>query len=140
MEQHGPGETGEAAVDAVSALSEALEVTEEARGALYRFHRLTGKADGKLDAAIEALHAAGAHDLAAYVAEQLRGRDVLEGRWTFQIVEEYDDRYYAVFREVERRARDELVGGRRHVGEARMKAARQGPAGVLRGAGADDAR
>jgi hypothetical protein len=120
-----------AAVEAVSALSEALEVTEEARGALYRFHRMTGKADEMLDEAIDALRAAGAAELATYVAEHLRGRDVLEGRWTFQIVEEYDDRYYAVFRDVERQARDELVGGARHVGEARMKATRQKAAGRL---------
>ena len=49
------------------------------------------------------------------------GRNVLEGRWTFQIVEEYDDGYYATFRDLERRAREELVGGRRHLFEAEMK-------------------
>lgn len=121
----------DAAVQAAAILSEALEVTEEARGALYRFHRLTGRADCKLDSAVEALRAAGADELATHVAEELRGRDVLEGRWTFQIIEEYDERYYAVFRDAERRAREELVGGVRHVGEARMKAERQTPAGRL---------
>jgi hypothetical protein len=119
------GQPSDAAVEAVSVLSEALEVVEEARGALYRFHRLTGKADGKLDAAIDALRAAGAHDVADFVAQELRGRDVLADRWTFQVVEEYDAGYYAVFREAERRARDALVGGERHVGEARMKRERQ---------------
>lgn len=43
------------------------------------------------------------------------------GRWTFQIVEEYDDGYYALFAECERHARDELLAGRRHVFEAEMK-------------------
>lgn len=116
----------DAAVDAASALSEALEVVEEARGALYRFHRLTGKADGKLDAAMAKLTAAGAPDLADLVRERLVGRDVLPGRWTFQVVEEYDDGYWTPFREVEEAVRERLVGGRRHVGEARMKDERQG--------------
>lgn len=35
---------------------------------------------------------------------------MLPGRWTFQIVEEYDDTYWSVFRELERRARDQLAG------------------------------
>lgn len=116
----------EAAVDAAAALSEALEVVEEARGALYRFHRLTGKADGKLDEAMEKLRAAGAPDLADLVRDRLVGRDVLPGHWTFQVVEEYDDGYWAVFRDVEATVRERLVDGRRHVGEARMKHERQG--------------
>ena len=114
-----------AVVTAAAALSEALEVVEEARGALYRFHRLTGKADGKLDDAMEALRAAGASDLADLVQQRLVGRDVLPDRWTFQVVEEYDDGYWSVFRDVEAEVRDTLTGGRRHVGEARMKRERQ---------------
>ncbi len=43
------------------------------------------------------------------------------GHWTFQLVEEYDDGYYAEFRAVEKAARDELAGGRRHLYEAELK-------------------
>jgi hypothetical protein len=50
---------------------------------------------------------------------------VLAGRWTFQLVEEYDDGYYALFKEVERTAREELVGGRRHLFEAELKQRRR---------------
>ena len=49
------------------------------------------------------------------------GRNVLDGRWTFQIVEEFDDGYWSIFREHERRVRDELQQGARHVFEAEMK-------------------
>ena len=45
----------------------------------------------------------------------------MQGRWTFQIVEEYDDDYYATFKRLEAAARDDLVGGRRHLFEAEMK-------------------
>jgi len=49
----------------------------------------------------------------------------LYGRWTFQIVEEYDDNYYRTFRSLEERARATLAGGRRHLYESEMKADRR---------------
>ena len=49
------------------------------------------------------------------------GRNVVEGRWTFQFVEDYDDTYYARFTGLERDVREALVGGRRHLFEAEMK-------------------
>jgi hypothetical protein len=52
---------------------------------------------------------------------ELFGRNILEGRWTFQIVEEFDDGYWSLFRDMEAAARDDLAGGRRHLREAGMK-------------------
>jgi hypothetical protein len=49
------------------------------------------------------------------------GRNVIRGRWTFQVVEEFDDDYWSRFRDHEKRVRDELMEGRRHVFEAEMK-------------------
>ncbi|MEV7013611.1 hypothetical protein [Streptosporangium sp. NPDC051022] len=112
-------------VEALGRLSEALETTERARGHLYSFHQLTGHADLQLDEVVELLRAAGHHGPADLVADELLGRDVLPDRWTFQIVEEYDDGYYRVFADVEKRIRDELAAGRRHLHEARMKRRRQ---------------
>ncbi len=51
----------------------------------------------------------------------LIGRNVVEGRWTFQVVEEYDAGYYATFQEHERSAREALAPGRTHLFEAEMK-------------------
>ena len=59
------------------------------------------------------------------IETELVGRDLLEGRWSFQIVEEYDDTYWSVVRDHERRAREQLAGGRRHVFEAAMKESRR---------------
>ncbi|MCK2215614.1 hypothetical protein MF672_017730 [Actinomadura sp. ATCC 31491] len=108
------------AVEAAGMVSEALETVERARGHLYSFHQLTGSAHATLDQAVKLLDKAGHDDLARHLAE-LVGRDVLPGRWTFQIVEEYDDGYYAAFRELEGEVRDRLTGGRRHVYEAELK-------------------
>jgi hypothetical protein len=122
-----PAGATDAAVEAAGVMSETLEVVEEVRGHLYALHRLTGKADFKLDDAVRLLREAGAHDLADEVATDLIGRNVLAGRWTFQVVEEYDDGYYAALRDLEQRVRDRLVAGRRHVAEAELKEARRTP-------------
>jgi hypothetical protein len=108
-------------VEALGKLSEALEVVEHVRGHLYAFHRLTGTADLALGDAVELLREAGHTELADRIDTELVGRNVLRGRWTFQVVEEYDDGYYATFKSLEELARNELVGGRRHLFEAEMK-------------------
>ncbi|MGQ0575805.1 MAG: hypothetical protein ACT4RN_16615 [Pseudonocardia sp.] len=106
-------------------LSEALEFVERARGALYTLHQLMGHADGMLDGVVEGLRAAGHGALAERVGTELMGRNVLAGRWTFQVVEEFDDGYHAAFREIERAVRDATMAGRRHVFEAEMKQRRR---------------
>jgi hypothetical protein len=120
-----PPGTSDALVATVGAFSEALERIERARGALYEFHQLTGGADGMLDEVVAGLREAGFDELAGHVEEELIGRNVVEGRWSFQLVEDYDDDYYAVWRELERTVREETLGGRRHVFEAEMKQRRR---------------
>jgi hypothetical protein len=120
-EHRRPDGVDDATVDALGRLSEALEAVEAARGFLYSFHRLSGTADLTLGDAVDRLRAVGQHALADRIATELVGRNVIEGRWTFQIVESYDDTYYSVFKELEREARDQLVDGKRHLYEAEMK-------------------
>ena len=111
----------DAIVDAVGKVTEALETCERARGHLYSFHQLTGSADVELGEAARMLREAGRDDVAERIERDLIGRNVIEGRWTFQIVEDYDDGYWSLFREIEREVRDTLTDGRRHIYEARMK-------------------
>lgn len=110
-------------VEALGKLSEALETADRARGHLYSFHQLTGSADIKLNEAVTALRDAGHDEIADRLSRELVGRNVVAGRWTFQIVEEYDDGYWMVFRGLEEVARNELAQGRRHLFEARLKEA-----------------
>jgi hypothetical protein len=116
-----PPGVSRATVDALGKLSEALEAVEHARGLLYGFHRLTGTADLALGEAVAMLREAGHDRLADRIQTELVGRNVIQDRWTFQIVEDYDAGYYPLFKELECAAREELVGGRRHLYEARMK-------------------
>src|SRR5690606_13657184 len=95
-----------------------------ARGHLYAFHQLTGSADFKLEHAVELLESAGHRRLAERLSQELIGRNVLPGRWTFQVVEDYEETYYTVFRRFEREAR-ELTRGLPHVHEADLKRRRR---------------
>ena len=116
-----PDGVSDATVEALGKLSEALEVVEECRGHLYAFHRRSGTADLTLQEATELLRKAGHDDLAAKIDEELVGRNLVHGRWSFQLVEEYDDTYWSRFRRLEQEAREKLVDGRRHLYEAEMK-------------------
>jgi len=108
-------------VAGVGKLSEALEKVEEARGHLYAFHRLCGSADLALGEAVDELRAAGHIEISDELKRELVGRNILEGRWSYQVVEEYDDTYWSVFRTLEARVRAELMDGRRHIFESEMK-------------------
>jgi hypothetical protein len=118
-------EPDDATIDAVGLVTEALEKTERARGHLYAFHQLTGEADFKLGDGVARLREIGHVELANQLERDLVGRNVIEDRWTFQIVEDYDDSYWSAFRSWEQRLRTELTGGRRHLHEAVLKRERR---------------
>jgi hypothetical protein len=83
-----------------------------------------GRTDFLVSEAADLLREAGHDEFADELAHELVGRNVLDGRWTFQIVEEFDDIYYEFFRDLERRSR-QLTGGVRHLYEARLKEQRR---------------
>lgn len=122
-----PDGVDDATVAAVGKLSEGLEWVERARGHVYELHQLMGRADLLLGEAADMLEEAGHAAQAERLRTDVVGRNVLFGRWTFQVVEEFDDGYWATVREHERRVRDELMGGRRHVYESEMKEDRRTP-------------
>lgn len=112
-------------VEAVGKLGEALERLERARGHLYTFHQMSGTVDLMLGEAAELLRHAGHLELAESLAEHLVGRNVIEGRWSFQIVEEYDATYWSQVVDFVGHAREHVVGGADHVHESEMKERRR---------------
>lgn len=115
-----------ATVEAVGKVSEAMETIEVARGLLYQFHRMTGTADFQLGDAVDLLRKAGHDDLAEELDTELVGRNVLPGRWTFQVVEGYEETYYEPLRDFDRRVHA-LTNGHRHLLEAGLKRQRRTP-------------
>ena len=120
-----PGHVDDDTIAAVGKLSEALECVERARGHLYDMHQLIGHADRLLGEAADKLRASGHGEHSRRLEDELVGRNVITGRWTFQIVEEFDDNYWSVFRAEEKRVRDALQDGKRHVFESEMKERRR---------------
>jgi len=94
-------------------------------GRLYDFHQMMGRADLLAGEAADQLRACGQAELAEPLEEHVVGRNVLEGRWTFQIVEEFDATYFGAFRGATAHVQRELVGGWDHVFESEMKGDRR---------------
>lgn len=115
----------EAVTEAVGRASEALEYVERARGHLYSLHQLIGRADFLFEEAADLFREAGQADVADALERDIVGRNVLDGRWTFQIVDEFDDLYHDVVSETVRSLERRFHDGERHVYEARMKERRR---------------
>ena len=122
-----PDGVDDATVEAVGKVSEAVEWLERARGALYDFHQMLGHVDFQMSDAEGMLRTAGHTEIADLIDREVVGRNVLDGRWTFQIVEEFEDLYYDFVKSVERQVRDSLMDGKRHVFEAELKERRRTP-------------
>jgi hypothetical protein len=120
-----PDGVGDDVIEATGKLSEALEWIERARGRLYDLHQMIGRADFFVGDAADLLEQAGRGDLAERLRSEVVGRNVLPGRWTFQIVEEFDDGYWGPVRALEQEVREALVDGKRHLHEAEMKEQRR---------------
>ena len=120
-----PAGADDATVEACGKASEALEWLERARGRLFDFHQMLGHLDLQMGEAADRLREAGHAELGDLVDREVVGRNVLDGRWTFQIIEEFDVLYYGPVKAVEQRLRDELMEGKRHVYEAEMKERRR---------------
>jgi len=112
-------------IEALGKASEAVEYVVRARGHLYSLHQLIGRADLLFEQAAERFADAGLADEAVLLDTEIVGRNVLDGRWTFQLVEEFDDCYYRPVSEALRRLELRHVGGSRHVFEEEMKERRR---------------
>ena len=120
-----PDDVDDATVAAVGRISEAFEWIVRARGHLYDFHQMMGRADATLGEGIDRLRDAGHASLADELSSTWLGRNALPDRWSFEVVEAFDATYYDVASAGERRIRETLMAGRHHVHEAEMKADRR---------------
>jgi hypothetical protein len=120
-----PAGVGDELVEALGRISEGFEYLERARGHLFSLHQLIGRADLLFGEAADQLARCGLEADARDVRDDIVGRNVLDGRWTFQIVEEFDDLYYGPVRELVRDLEARHLEGRRHVFESEMKERRR---------------
>lgn len=116
-----PDGVNDSVVQAAGKVTEALEWVERARGDLYEFHQKMGHADEMFAEAADKLRQAGYKDLADMIMTEVSGRNVLNGRWTFQIVDEFDEGYYTAVKDADKKVRDELLEGKKHIYESELK-------------------
>jgi hypothetical protein len=99
----------------------AVEHLYRAYGTLLAFHHRIGHAMDALAVAESTLRDAGHDD----VADELRDRHLPAGpvddRWTYELVEAFEDGLLAELAAFDERVREDLAGGRRHVAEAEQK-------------------
>ncbi|MCW2736287.1 hypothetical protein [Nocardioides sp.] len=124
-EHRRPDGVSDATIEALGKLSAALDHVEDGRGHLYAFHRLMGSAETTMEEAVELIRAAGHDDLADALDRDVLGGNPIPGMWSFQMVEAFDDGFYARAKGLHQRALDDLVEGQRHVFEAEMKELRR---------------
>jgi hypothetical protein len=110
-------------------LALALEYVARARGHLLTMHHLIGHADNMLDQVVDELDEAGRSDLVELVRREVFGRDVVAGKWTYQLVEDFDAGYWEAWQGTEAAVRQELTGGKRFVHEATLQDRRRNAAG-----------
>lgn len=120
-----PPGTSDDTVEAAGKVSEALEWIERVRGHLFELHQLVGRADFIFEEAAKSLRKAGHSEQANLLEQEVIGRNLLPGRWTFQIVEEFDETYYQPVKRAEESIRNDLLQGKRHVFESELKEKRR---------------
>ncbi len=77
--------------------------------------------------AADALDRAGHPELARRAREEVAPLDVIAGRWTYQVVDEFRDHMLSPVRAFDEEVRRRLAGGVRHRFEARQKRGIAGP-------------
>lgn len=100
----------------------AVEWLHRAHGNLVEFHHEVGHAMDHLAEAEAELRACGHEELAAAVRDEYLPRGVVDGeRWSYDVLESYQDDFLEPTADFERRARERIADGHRHVAERRQE-------------------
>lgn len=99
-----------------------LEWLQRAHGHLIEFHHATGHGMDHLAAAEELLREAGHEDLADRIrCDHLPTGVTPDDRWSYAVLEGFQDGVLADVQAFEAEAREAVAGGRRHVAERRQE-------------------
>jgi hypothetical protein len=99
----------------------AVEWLTRAHGHLLAFHHGTGHAMDHLAEAEHLLRASGHEKLADHVRDAVLPRGVVDGRWSYDVVESFETGLLADVEATGERVRDDVADGRRHVTERKQE-------------------
>ena len=108
-------------IDALHSIELGLEWLSRAHGTLIEFHHSTGHAMDHLDDAEDKLREAGHEELANHLRDDVLPRGAIEDRWTYDLLETFEAGLYDDVTTYEKRVREEIADGRRHVAERRQE-------------------
>jgi hypothetical protein len=111
-------------LETMATATEAMEYVERARGHLITLHHLLGRAEVLFEEVASELRAEGHAAEATRLEHEVIGRDVIEGRWSYELLEEFDRGYFEPVRNTHRDVVASTVG-RPHAREERVRAARR---------------
>ncbi len=119
-----PPDITDAECDALHRVELAVEWLQRAHGDLVEFHHKVGHAMDHLAEAETELRECGQDDLADALRDDYLPRGVVdEDRWSYDVLESYQEGFLAPMVDYEGTARDRIADGHRHVAERRQEAA-----------------
>jgi|APHM01.1.fsa_nt_gi hypothetical protein len=98
-----------------------VEWLRRAHGNLVEVHHATGHAMDHMQAAEQTLREAGRTDLADELRDELLPSGAVEDRWTYDLLETFEAGILADVTDYERRVREQLADGERHITERRQE-------------------
>jgi hypothetical protein len=107
--------------EALHAVQLGVEHVDRAHGHLLGFHHHVGRGMDRLDEAEQLLRAAGHAAFADRLRDELLPAGVVDDRWSYELVEAFEDGMRADVDEFDSSLRTALTGGRRHVDERRQQ-------------------
>ena len=112
----------EAELEALHEVELGLEWAQRAQGCLLEFHHATGHGMDHLCRAEARLRETGHDDLADAIRDDLLPHGVVDDdRWSYDVLEHFQQSLLAETRALEQRVRRELADGERHVRERRQE-------------------
>ncbi|MFB6304139.1 MAG: hypothetical protein ABEH47_03160 [Haloferacaceae archaeon] len=94
-----------------------VEHLHRAYGHLLAFHHAVGHAMDRFAAIEDDLRAVGYDEYASELRDDHLPAGVVGDRWSYELVEEFQDGFLAEMTGFEHRLREDVAGGRRHVTE-----------------------
>lgn len=98
-----------------------VEWLRRAHGSLVEFHHATGHAMDHMHEAESMLRESGHTTLADQLRDELLPRGAVEDRWTYDLLETFEAGLLGDATAYERRLRDQLADGQRHITERRQE-------------------
>ena len=114
-------ELEEGEIDALHEVEVGTEWLQRAHGHLLAFHHAVGHGMDHFETAEYVLRGEGHDELADELRDDLLPLGVLDGTWSYGVVEAYQEGLLPATLDYEERLREELADGERHVAERRQR-------------------